>query len=103
MKLEIFTSLIIVAIIGYMFVDGVKNDCLVREEPKIQYKNTDYFIPIEENTKYYDSKTGLHYQFVYAKDTKVKYVIATSHYQAGITPLYNADGTLQLYEEETSE
>lgn len=37
---------------------------------------------------------------VYAKDTKVKYLIWESVYGAGITPLYNADGSLQIYEGE---
>lgn len=40
------------------------------------------------------------YQIVYANDTKVKYLIFDSGmYRFGITPLYNADGTLQIYEE----
>lgn len=42
------------------------------------------------------------YKIVYAKDTKVKYLIGYRDYpysQFGITPLYNADGTLQIYEE----
>lgn len=40
-----------------------------------------------------------YYKIVYAKDTKVKYLIIVSGYKFGITPLYNADGTLQVYEE----
>ena len=40
------------------------------------------------------------YQIVYANDTKVKYLIFDNRtYRYGITPLYNADGTLQIYEE----
>ena len=40
------------------------------------------------------------YQIVYANDTKVKYLIFDSGmYRFGITPLYNADGTLQIYGE----
>lgn len=43
---------------------------------------------------------GGDYLVVYANDTKVKYlVICRSQYLSGITPLYNADGTLQIYEE----
>lgn len=42
------------------------------------------------------------YEIVYANDTKVKYLITqnTGGHQCayGITPLYNADGTLQVYE-----
>lgn len=40
------------------------------------------------------------YRIVYANDTKVKYLICSSGYKYGITPLYNADGTLQIYGEE---
>lgn len=40
------------------------------------------------------------YYIVYANDTKVKYFIAYSGYKFGITPLYNADGTLQVYDGE---
>lgn len=39
------------------------------------------------------------YRIVYAKDTNVKYFIQNSTYSWAITPLYNADGTLQIYEE----
>ena len=54
-----------------------------------------YFITEKEWKDFYGS-----YSIVYAKDTKVKYLIVASGYQYGITPLYNADGTLQIYEEE---
>lgn len=39
------------------------------------------------------------YKIVYANDTKVKYFVCNTGYRFGITPLYNADGTLQIYEE----
>lgn len=39
------------------------------------------------------------YKIVYANDSKVKYLVVTCGYRYGITPLYNADGSLQLYEE----
>lgn len=39
------------------------------------------------------------YYIVYANDTKVKYFVMWTGYQYGITPLYNADGTLQIHEE----
>lgn len=43
---------------------------------------------------------GQTYRIVYANDTKVKYLIRDGGgYQYGITPLYNSDGTLQIYEE----
>lgn len=39
------------------------------------------------------------YYIAYANDTKVKYLISTSNYKFGITPLYNSDGSLQIYGE----
>lgn len=40
-----------------------------------------------------------HYKIVYANDTKVKYFVVYGSNESAITPLYNADGTLQIYEE----
>lgn len=39
------------------------------------------------------------YSVVYANDTKVKYLVIVGDARSGITPLYNADGTLQVYGE----
>lgn len=39
------------------------------------------------------------YKIVYANDTKVIYLVCVSSNHFGITPLYNADGTLQIYGE----
>lgn len=36
----------------------------------------------------------------YDRNTKVMYFMKTSIYQFGITPIYNTDGSLKLYEEE---
>ena len=44
-----------------------------------------------------DSKMG-DCKIVYANDTNVMYYIFLKGYSGGITPLYNADGTLQIYE-----
>lgn len=49
------------------------------------------------------SDVGSTYYIVYANDTKVKYLISSSGYRFGITPLYNSDGSLQVYEEENEE
>lgn len=60
----------------------------------------------EENWGYFTviSKHGIggfgSYYIVYANDTKVMYVLSDGNYNHGaFTPLYNADGTLQIYEE----
>lgn len=54
-----------------------------------------YFTLIKE---WNGGDSGL-YEIVYANDTKVKYLIWKYGYKGGITPLYNADGSLQVYEE----
>ena len=43
------------------------------------------------------------YKIVYAKDTGVKYFVIKAAYKISMTPLYNADGSLQIadgYEKE---
>ena len=54
-----------------------------------------YFTAIKE----WNNGDGGVYMIVYANDTGVKYLIYDDIYEAAITPLYNADGSLQLYEE----
>ena len=54
----------------------------------------DYFVQIKKWADF----SGL-FSIVYAKDTKVKYLIWRTSYKGSITPLYNADGSLQVYEE----
>lgn len=48
-----------------------------------------------EITEWWDD-SGTYY-IVYANDTKVKYLICRGLRSVGVTPLYNADGTLQIY------
>jgi hypothetical protein len=57
-----------------------------------------YFTLIKE----WDANDGS-YCIVYANDTKVKYLIWRTSYKGGITPLYNADGSLQVYKEREEE
>lgn len=37
---------------------------------------------------------------LYDKNTKVMYFVQWSNYQFGITPIYNSDGTVKLYDGE---
>ena len=37
------------------------------------------------------------YHLIYANDTKVMYFVVIDTESVGITPLYNSDGTLQVY------
>ena len=41
-------------------------------------------------------------EVAYDKNTKVMYFVKWSDYQFGITPIYNSDGTVKLYDEENS-
>lgn len=50
-------------------------------------------VTIYENTNY-----GT--EICYDRNTKVMYFIKSTGYQFGITPIYNADGSLKLYEKE---
>lgn len=51
-----------------------------------------YFVTVTEWDDY-----SINYSIVYAKDTKVKYLIVSGNRRFGITPLLNADGTPQVY------
>lgn len=37
------------------------------------------------------------WHIVYANDTKVMYIVFYGGYKCGISPLYNSDGSLQVY------
>lgn len=39
---------------------------------------------------------------MYDKDTKVMYYMITSAYRCGITPIYNSDGSVMIYDEENN-
>ena len=46
----------------------------------------------------YKGKQGT--KVLYDKNTKVMYFMIQGRYQSGITPIYNSDGTVKLYDEE---
>lgn len=62
--------------------------------------SNDYFITIEDCGYYRIEGGNIPIYIVYAKDTHVKYLIGIGVKKSMITPLYNADGTLQIYEGE---
>jgi hypothetical protein len=61
--------------------------------------SNDYFITIENCGVYTRNGWSVPLYIVYARDTHVKYIIGIGGKKSIITPLYNADGTLQIYEE----
>lgn len=69
------------------------------------YTNCGKPMKIEENTvvEYNEKfnlieKLGIHEYIVFDKDTNVIYYIYDSTYNYGITPLYNQDGSIQVYQ-----
>ena len=66
----------------------------------------EYFDKNEKISKYCDlvvieDDPHSDYKILYDKNTKVMYCLyCRIEYENGITPIYNADGTLKLYEEE---
>lgn len=54
-----------------------------------------YFTTIKQ----WGRMAGDWYYIVYANDTKVMYLVISDGNRLGISPLYNADGTLQVYSE----
>lgn len=68
--------------------------CGYKEGDKIL---NDDFIIIEK----YKDYTGNYCTYkIYNKETKVIYLFINGAYAGGMSPLYNADGTLQIYEGE---
>ena len=83
-----FLKLFTVALAGVAIAVSISGCETVRDEYGNEYYN-DYFVELE---------WGANYHIVYDKNTKVKYfILKKSDYVSGITPLYNADGSLQIY------
>lgn len=64
-------------------------------EPKSSYFANKY---IDLVTIYKDDSCNA--EVLYDKNTKVMYFVRCSGYQFGITPIYNSDGTVKLYDGE---
>ena len=62
--------------------------------------SNDYFITIEDCGTYIMDGWSVSLYVVYARDTHVKYLIGIGVKKSMITPLYNTDGTLQIYKGE---
>lgn len=87
--------LLVVCILGLSFIG-----CDSRSYEEASTEQEDIFNGYFTLIKEWRSDTGAHYRIVYANDTGVMYFVFSSGYQGGMTPLYNADGTLQIYDEE---
>lgn len=63
-------------------------------KPSDDYIGKGYFTTVKQ----WGGGMEYEYSIVYANDTKVMYFIMLGGSTFGITPLYNADGTLQIYD-----
>lgn len=98
MKKKIITGLFIFALVlSTTIFSGCTDDSYSKEQDLTQstYKGfaDGYFTIVKEWGGFGE------YKIIYANDTKVMYFISSFSGTFGITPLYNADGTLQIYGE----
>jgi uncharacterized protein YceK len=62
-----------------------------------QYQNAfNQFVVVEER---HNADYGT-LSIMYDKDTKVMYYMLTSTYKCGLTPVYNSDGSVKIYDED---
>ena len=96
MKKKIITGLSIFALVLSTTVfTGCANDSYSKKQDLTQSTHKGfadgYFTTVKEWGDFGK------YKIVYANDTKVMYLIYVDVHRFGITPLYNTDGTLQIY------
>lgn len=85
---KLFLKSLTVVLAGVAMAVSISGCETVRDEYGNEYYN-DYFVEL---------RCDPCYRIVYDKNTKVKYIILKkSECESGITPLYNADGSLQIY------
>lgn len=88
---------IIAVVLGLTLCFGIAGCAKGDIEPKSSILANKY---IDLVTIYRDNDHST--EVLYDKNTKVMYFIKRSGYQFGITPIYNSDGTVKLYDEENS-
>ena len=89
----VFIWIMLIAIFAaFTFTYVANKSNKVRQEPDDTYLNGRFTV-IETHNDFDGS-----YMLVYANDTGVEYLVITNINRYGITPLYNADGSLQVYE-----
>lgn len=90
-----FITLLLVLVLLCSTLTGCKSTSY--EEVKINEFEEDfggYFTTVKQ----WGGGMDGNYYILYANDTKVMYLYYSWGYQSGITPLYNVDGSLQVYE-----
>jgi outer membrane biogenesis lipoprotein LolB len=87
---------IVAIIIAAMLLVGCEEVKTVTYDENDNYKQWNQFVTLEEQ---YDVNRGNLY-IVYDKDTKVMYYLWNGYYKGVILPIYNADGSIRVYEGE---
>lgn len=86
---------ILAVVLGLTLCFGMTGCARGDIEPKNSYFANKY---IDLVTIYKDDSCNA--EVLYDKNTKVMYFVRCSGYQFGITPIYNSDGTVKLYDGE---
>ena len=97
MKKRILGILICLIVVICSGCDGEKT-YQHAQEPEDKTFAEGYFTVLKEW-----GEGSISYKIVYANDTKVKYFVIFSNHKGNVTPLYNTDGTLQIYDEQKNE
>ena len=92
-KQIIMTAVVLVTLL--MILTSCNNKTYDKVANVHEYYGNGYFTTIKKW-----GNGGMMYRIVYANDTGVEYMIVEGYRRFGITPLYNADGTLKIYEKE---
>ena len=88
---------ILVVVLGLTLCFGMTGCTKGDIEPESSVLGNKY---IDLVTIYKDDRHNT--EVLYDKNTKVMYFVKRDGYQFGITPIYNSDGTVKLYDEENS-
>ena len=86
---------VLVVVLGLTLCFGITGCTKGDIEPESSYLANKY-IDLVTIYKDYNYNT----EVLYDKNTKVMYFVKRSGYQFGITPIYNSDGTVKLYDGE---
>ena len=84
------------ALVCSMMFTGCKTT-VTEDVDNATYQNAfNQFVVVEERYNGYYGTLSI----MYDKDTKVMYYMYTSGYKCGLTPIYNSDGSVMIYEED---
>ena len=89
-----FVTLLLVLTLLCFVLTGCKSTSYEEANNESTKDFSGYFTTVKQ----WGSGMEGYYYILYANDTKVMYLHYSCGYRSGITPLYNTDGTLQIYE-----